>query len=143
MTQRSSCSIDYATPPGQPCVPGGGDLRCSDLATWGISEVRIVGQDVYGFDADHDGKACETSVPAKVTEFGKATRDAAPIGLIFAVALLAALCVLPVRWAVRLYRQASSDVELRGLKFSIALTMIAGIPLVLVGGFLFSTLGIK
>lgn len=143
MSQSESCSSEYATPTGQPCVPGGGDLDCADLPQWGIGGVVVVGQDVYGFDPDGDGTACETSVPAEATGFGEFADEVAPVGIALAALALVAFSVLPVRWALRLYRQAGSEAETRALKFSVALTIVAAIPLVLIGGFLFSAVGIE
>jgi len=44
------CEMDYTG-----CLPRVVDLDCTDVAT----KVRVVGEDVYGLDRDHDGIACE------------------------------------------------------------------------------------
>jgi hypothetical protein len=50
--QSASCSPDY-----DPCVPDASyDLDCADIG----QEVEVVGDDVYGLDADGDGYGCES-----------------------------------------------------------------------------------
>jgi len=140
---RQACAPEYSTPFGEPCVPGRADLDCRDLAEWGISEARVIGEDVYGLDVDGDGTGCENNIPAKTTELGTAASDFAPIGMIVAVIVAVVVCVVPVQLAVHIYRQAEKGAEKRGMAFSAAMTVVGGLTLVLVGFFLFGLIGIQ
>ena len=53
-SNSSGCDPNYAGA----CVPiSSTDLDCSDI---GVHDFQVVGTDVYGFDGDHDGIACES-----------------------------------------------------------------------------------
>jgi hypothetical protein len=119
------------------------DLDCGDLAQWGISEVRVAGEDVYDLDRDGDGTGCENNVPAKATGFGDAVADFAPIATVLTAIVLLVVCVWPVHWAWRAYRQAADDVERRGMAFNAAMTLIAAFALALLSAFLFAAVGIE
>lgn len=42
-----------------PCLPLVDDLDCPDVVALGLAPVTVVGEDVYGLDADGDGVGCE------------------------------------------------------------------------------------
>lgn len=42
-----------------PCLPVVDDLDCPDVVALGLAPVTVVGEDVYGLDADGDGVGCE------------------------------------------------------------------------------------
>lgn len=54
----SGCSPNYT-----PCIPdvAGDDLDCIDLA---ISDIQVIGTDVYNLDGDNDGIGCDSEAPA-------------------------------------------------------------------------------
>jgi hypothetical protein len=137
------CSREYATPPGDPCVPAvSGDLRCRDLAQWGVSEARVIGTDVYGFDVDGDGVGCETNIPASATTFGDAVASVAPLALVGSVILVAIVLVGPVRRAVRFVRDAAMA-DRRRVEFASAWIAFLTVLIALVAVFLFATFGIE
>ncbi|WP_040491055.1 hypothetical protein [Ilumatobacter nonamiensis] len=72
--QSGACSDDYLTPAEEPCVPGGGDIDCSDLVQWGVGHVEVVGEDVYAMDNDQDGIACESNIPQQPLRSVKRSR---------------------------------------------------------------------
>lgn len=53
-----SCSPNYT-----PCVPVASDVDCAggsgDGPIYIIGQVQVIGSDVYGLDADHNGIGCE------------------------------------------------------------------------------------
>lgn len=42
-----------------PCLPVVDDLDCTEVRAMGAAPVDVVGEDLYGLDADHDGIGCE------------------------------------------------------------------------------------
>ncbi len=50
----STCHPSYV-----PCLPVVDDLDCAEVRALDAAPVEVVGEDVYGLDADHDGVGCE------------------------------------------------------------------------------------
>lgn len=123
-------------------MPGGGDLDCALLNSWGVSDVRVVGLDVYDLDTDGDGIACERDIPARTTDVGDAIARIAGLGAILANPILLALALMPVRWIIQLYRAAADDAERRSVQLNVAMTLFSAFTLALLSIFLFSVVGI-
>lgn len=49
-----TCHASYV-----PCLPVVEDMNCDEVRALGAAPVQVVGDDVYGLDADNDGIGCE------------------------------------------------------------------------------------
>ena len=57
-TTSKPCHASYT-----PCVPVASDVDCRGGSGDGpvyVGQVKVIGPDVYGLDADHDGVGCES-----------------------------------------------------------------------------------
>lgn len=142
-TTSEGCSDEYRVAPGDPCVPVG-DLDCDELAADGISDVEVVGDDLFDLDRDGDGVGCEGGASLRtVTPAGDAAADVAPFLAPVALVVVIVGTIWIARRAHAVHTEAESEEERRTNRFAVLLAAAVIVPSTVLGALVLALLGLE